>query len=115
MNGNNINNQHLVNIIREVATKYGLTQNQVNEIYQRYQNNPNQPNNIKNEIDDLGNFYYHQNKLIIMQNQTQPLQPGKNYYITTFDKNSNIYLQPVSITVTNPETSEVLVENTLKG
>ena len=115
MNGNNINNQNLVNIIREVATKYGLTQNQVNEIYQRYQNNPNQPNNIKNEIDDLGNFYYHQNKLIIMQNQTQPLQPGKNYYITTFDKNSNIFLQPVSITVTNPETSEVLVENTFKG
>ena len=37
MNGNNINNQNLVNIIREVATKYGLTQNQVNEIYQRYQ------------------------------------------------------------------------------
>ena len=40
---------------------------------------------------------------------------GKNYYVTAFDEKSSLYLQPVSVNVLNPETSEVLVENTFKG
>ena len=35
--------------------------------------------------------------------------------VETFDQNSNIYLEPVSINVTNQATSEVLVENTFKA
>lgn len=111
MNGNN----NIINLINEVASKYHLTPEEVNELTIKYQNDPRDIHTINQELENLGNFYQHQNKLISMLNATPNLEPGKNYYVTAFDNNSNIYLQPVSVTVTNPETSEVLVENTFKG
>lgn len=112
MNGN-INN--VVNLINSISPKYGLTKEQVNELIVKYQNDTRNIENIKHEIENVANYYMHQNKLAFTIQNTPSLNPGKNYYLTAFDSNSNIYLQPISITVTNPESSEVLVENTFKG
>lgn len=112
MNGN-INN--VVNLINSISPKYGLTKEQVNELIVKYQNDTRNIENIKPEIENVANYYMHQNKLAFTIQNTPSLNPGKNYYLTAFDSNSNIYLQPISITVTNPESSEVLVENTFKG
>lgn len=111
MNGNS----NVINIINEVTSKYSLTQEQLNEIITKYQNDTRDINVIRKEIENLSNFYQHQNRLINTINNTPNLEPGKNYYVTAFDSNSHLYLQPVSVTVVNPETSEVLVENTFKG
>lgn len=112
MNGN-INN--VVNLINSISPNYGLTKEQVNELIVKYQNDTRNIENIKHEIENVANYYMHQNKLAFTIQNTPSLNPGKNYYLTAFDSNSNIYLQPISITVTNPESSEVLVENTFKG
>ena len=111
----NTNTSMLINILNETTQKYRLTQEEYNIIYQQYQNSTKQPDILKKEIDNIGDFYYHQHKLKEAISKTPPLPEGKNYYVTSFDEKSNIVLQPVSITVTNPETSEVLVENSFKG
>ena len=114
----NIENQtkeELIKILNNVASKYGLTQEEYNDTFLKYQNNPKQITIIQTELENLGEFYLHKHKMQSMAQTAPNLEPGKNYYVTAFDKNSNIYLQPVSVTVTNPETSEVLVENSFKG
>ncbi len=111
MNGEN----NIVNRINEIAREYNLTQEQVQTLTRKYQTDPRDKGKIEQEIKNTCGFYQHQNKLANAINMTKPLEFGKNYYVTAFDKNSNIYLQPVSVVVTNPETSEVLVENTFKG
>lgn len=110
MNGNSI-----IEIINEVSVKYSLTPEEVQELTVKYQNDPRDTNIIKKDLEKLGELYQYQNKLNIIITNTPSLQPGKNYYVTAFDNNGQIYLQPVSVTVTNPETSEVLVDNTFKG
>lgn len=127
MNGNNLNmmennipitNTHtsnILNILNEISRKYNLTKEEYNDIYTKFQNSTKPESSLKLEIDDLGNFYYHQHKIKEMKEKAPVLENGKNYYVTAFDDNSNIYLQPVSVAVTNPENAEVLVENTFKG
>ena len=109
----NVNN--IINIINNVAKNYNLTQEEINEIFKNYQNSTKKLEVIQSEIESLGSFYSQQHVLKRMCEQAEPLGNGKNYYVTAFDKNSHIYLQPVSVTVTNPETSEVIVENSFKG
>ena len=113
MNGNNMNN--ILNLINNICGKYGLTQEQGNELINKYQSDVRNIDVISKEIENVANYYMHQNKLSITIQNTPSLNPGKNYYVTAFDNNSNLFLQPVSVTVTNPESSEVLVENTFKG
>ena len=110
----NVNNA-LINSINNVAQKYGLTQEETNQLYQMFQNNQHQDSILQAELNNIGDYFYQQHKLINMCNTTKPLEPGKNYYVTAFDQNSNIFLQPVSVAVINPETSEVMVENSFKG
>ena len=110
----NVNN-NIMNVINNLSSKYSLTEQQRNEITAKYQNDTREITNIEKELENICAFYQHQNKLTVAINNAPILENGKNYYITAFDKNSNIYLQPVSVTVTNAETSEVLVENTFKG
>lgn len=110
MNGTNI-----INLINEITPKYQLTKEQTEELINKYQNDPRDITIIRKEIENLSNYYQHQNKLISVISNTPALEPGKNYYITAFDNNSNPFLNPVAITVTNPETNEVLIENTFKG
>lgn len=108
-------NNIILNLINEVANKYQLNQTIIQELIAKYQNDKRDINILKEEIDNIGNFYLYQTKLTNIINNTQALPPGKNYYVTAFDNNSNPYLEPVAITITNPETSEVLVENMFKG
>ena len=110
-----MNENNIINLINEVATKYQLTQEVIGEITSKYQNDTRDINIIRKELENLGVFYQYQNKKNIIINNTQALSQGKNYYVTVFDNNSQLYLQPVSVVVTNPENSEVLVENTFKG
>lgn len=110
----NINN-NLINMINTTANKYKLTKEETNQIFQLFQNSPKDAETLQKEIEDTGNYFYHQHKLNEMCASAKPLEQGKNYYVTAFDQNSNIYLEPVSITVTNSATSEVLVENTFKA
>ena len=112
MNGN-VNN--IVSLVNTISTKYGLSREQSNELTTKYQNDTRNIEHIKQEVENTASYYMHQNKLAITIQNTPSLNPGKNYYLTAFDNNSNVYLQPVSVTVTNPESSEVLVENTFKG
>ena len=118
MNENNTNltvNNNLITIINEVSKRYNLTQEEVNVILEKYQNSTQPTDVLQSEINNIGDFYAHQHKLITMKTTAPNLENGKNYYVTAFDNNSNIYLQPVSIAVSNPETSEVIVENSFKG
>lgn len=110
MDGNNI-----TNVINEVATKYQLTPTEIQEITAKYQADTRDITIIRKELENLGSFYQYQNKKVAIINSTPSLEAGKNYYVTAFDNNGHLYLQPVSVTVTNPENSEVLVENTFKG
>ena len=110
MNGNNI-----INLVNSISTNYSLTQEQTSELVRKYQQDTRNIDMIKREVENIANYYMHQNKLFATIQNTPSLNPGKNYYVTAFDSNSNIFLQPVSVTVINPESSEVLVENTFKG
>lgn len=112
MNGTNNN---IINIINITSQKYNLTREEINEIFKNYQNSTKQLDVIQKEIDNLGSFFFQQHILKTMCDRAPALGDGKNYYVTAFDNNSHIYLQPVSVTITNPETSEVLVENYFKG
>lgn len=110
MNGNNV-----ISLINEIAYKYQLTQMQIQTITTKYHSDTRPLNTIQKELENLGSYYQHQNKLHQTIANTPSLEPGKNYYVTAFDANSNIFLQSVSVTVTNPDTAEVLVENSFKG
>lgn len=108
-------NNNIIPIIKKVASKYQLTPSEIQNLQTKYQNDNRDINKIQKELENIGNFYYHQNNLTNIIDTTPKLEIGKNYYVTAFDNNGHFYLQPVSVTVTNPETSEVLVENTFKG
>ena len=78
----NVNNA-LINSINNVAQKYGLTQEEINQLYQMFQNNQHQDSILQAELDNMGDYFYQQHKLTNMCNTTKPLEPGKNYYVTT--------------------------------
>ena len=103
------------NYLNIISTKYQLTKEEYNEILTKYQQDKRNIDTIKQEIENTCKYFQYQNKLTIAINRTPALTNGKNYYILTFDNSSNVFLQPVSITLTNPDTNEVIVENTFKG
>ena len=104
-----------LNLINQLGRNYNLTPEQFNLLTVKYQNDPRDSLTIQKELTNICDFYKFQNNIKATIERTPPLTSGKNYYVTTFDKNSNLYLEPVSITVTNPENSEVLVNNSFKG
>ena len=108
-------NENIMNLINEIAFKYQLTQMQNQDLITKYHNDTRDINVVKKEIEKLSSFYQYQNRLNNTIASTPNLPSGKNYYVTAFDSSSHLFLQPVSVTVTNPENSEVLVENTFKG
>ena len=110
-----MNENNVMNLINEIAYKYQLTQVQTQDIITKYHSDTRDINTIRKEIEKTSGFYQYQNKLNNIIASTPALETGKNYYVTTFDNNSNLLLQPVSVTVSNPENSEVIVENTFKG
>lgn len=110
-----MNENNVMNLINEISFKYQLTQVQTQDIITKYHSDTRDINTIRKEIEKISGFYQYQNKLNNIIANTPSLQPGKNYYVTTFDNNSNLLLQPVAVTVSNPENSEVIVENSFKG
>ena len=104
-----------LNLINEIGKNYNLTSAQFNLLTTKYQNDQRDRLTIEKELNNICDFYRFQNNLNSIIARTPPLPIGKNYYVTAFDQNSNIYLQPVSITITNPENSEVIVDNSFKG
>lgn len=110
-----MNENNIVNLLNEVSSKYQLTTSEIQEITVKYQNDTRDINVIRKELEKIGSFYQYQNRLNTIVNNTASLLPGKNYYVTAFDNDGHFYLQPVSVTVINTETAEVLVENTFKG
>lgn len=104
-----------LNLINQVGRTYNLTPEQFNLLTTKYQNDPRDQLTIQKELTNICDYYRFQNNLNQKIASSMPLPNGKNYYVTAFDQNSNIYLQPVSITVTNSEKSEVLIDNSFKG
>lgn len=110
-----MNENNVMNLINEIAYKYQLTQVQTQDIITKYHSDTRDINTIRKEIEKTSGFYQYQNKLNNIIANTPNLQPGKNYYVTAFDNNSNLFLQPVAVTVSDPETSEVIIDGTFKG
>ena len=111
MNGNN----NVISLITELTSKYQLTPAEAKELQEKYQLDKRDINTIQKELEKHAIFYHHQNLLTSIIDNTPSLEVGKNYYVTAFDNDGHFYLQPVAVTVINPETSEVLVDNTFKG
>lgn len=110
-----MNENNVMNLINELAYKYQLTQVQTQDIITKYHSDTRDINTIRKEIEKTGGFYQYQNKLNNIIASTPALEPGKNYYVTAFDSSSNLFLQPVAVTVTDPEASEVTIDGTFKG
>ena len=108
-------NNNIVNLINMVAGKYVLNSIEVNELMQKFQNDNRDLNVIQKAIEDMALYYQYQHRLLEVIKNTKPLEVGKNYYVLAFDSNSHIYLHPVSVTVTNADGSEVMVDNNFKG
>lgn len=108
-------NNNIVNLVNLVSGKFNLNQNEINELSMRFQNDNRDLSIIQREMENIGSYYQYQHRLINVINNTKPLEVGKNYYVTAFDNNSNIYLHPVSVSVVNAENSEVIVDNSFKG
>ena len=104
-----------LNLINQIGKNYNLTAEQFNLLTAKYQNDNREQAVLVRELNNVCDFYRFQNNLKNVIANTAPLPEGKNYYLTAFDQNSNLYLQPVSINVTNPINSEVLVDNSFKG
>lgn len=104
-----------LNLINQISKNYNLTPEQFNGLTVKYQNDSRDKMIIEKELINICDFYRFQNNINRNIANAPALSNGKNYYVTAFDQNSNLYLQPVSISVTNPETSEVLVDNSFKG
>jgi hypothetical protein len=102
-------------LINKMGKKYYLTPEQFNLITVKYQNDTRDYTTLEKELTNICEFYRFKNNQNITITRTPPLTNGNNYYVTAFDQNSNLYLEPVSITLTNPEKSEILVNNSFKG
>ena len=102
-------------ILNENKEKYNLSQEEIQELTTKYQNDARDITAIKKDLEKLGSFYQCKNRQTAIINSTPNLEQGKNYYVTAFDNDGQFYLQPVSVNVTNPENSEVVIDNTFKG
>jgi len=108
-------NNNIVNMINLFAEKYKLNSNEVNEISNRFRGDNRSLEIIQREIENMASYYQYQHRLSSVIINTKSLDIGKNYYVTAFDSNSSIYLHPVSVSIINTETSEVMVDNSFKG
>lgn len=104
-----------LNLINQIATKYKLTQEEINVIIEKFKEDKRDINTLSKEIDIMANYFAYQNYFNSKIASTNPLEPGKSHYVLAFGSNSEPFLQPVSISLLNRETNEVMVENTFKG
>lgn len=108
-------NNEILTLINQVATKYKLTGEQINTITEKFKDEKRDVTIVNKELEKAANYFRYQNYFNSIISSTQPLQPNKSNYILAFNSNSTPYLEPVSISITNEETNEVLIENSFKG
>ena len=108
-------NDNIVNVVNLVKEKYNLNSNEISLISSKFQNDNRSLEIIQREIENMASYYYYQHRLENVIANTQALNIGKNYYVIAFDNNSSIYLHPVSISIINNDTSEVIIDNNFKG
>lgn len=108
-------NNDINNLISVVSNKYNLTPVEIGELTERFKSDTRDFSLLEKDIDTAGSYYKYQHKLKDIINNTNNLETGKNYYVTAFDNNGNLYLHPVSISVLNADESFVMVDNSFKG
>ena len=57
MNGN------IVNLINEIANKYNLMPNEINELSRRFLNDNRNIELVQRDIENMGNYYFYQHKI----------------------------------------------------
>ena len=108
-------NNNILNLMNSITQTYQLTPEETQSLINKYQNDSRDLKVIENEIKTYASYYHHQKIQNSIIANTPALTNGNNYYIMTFDNNSHIVLEGVNLTVTNPETSEVSINNNFKG
>jgi len=108
-------NNNIANIVNDISLKYNLLNQETNALITKYQNDTRPLEDISKEINEYASYYRYQHMLNQSINNSRELQLNENYYVMTFDNNSNIMLEAVNINTVNPETQEVIVNNTFKG
>lgn len=108
-------NNEIMNLINQIAVKYKLTGAQVNIITEKFKEDKRDITIVTKELEKAANYFRYQNYFNSIITKTPSLEPNKNNYILAFNSNSVPYLEPVSISITNEETNEVMVENSFKG
>jgi len=94
-------------IINNIKTKYNLDPTQVNELLAKYQNDTRNIVVISEELESIGDYYKWQNIVKQAIENSKPLAENQNYYIRTYDENSNIILQGVKIEKIKDTTSGI--------
>ena len=76
---------------------------------------------IETELNSLGDYYQKQNNVNKAIEKAPPLEENQNYYIRTYDNNSNVILQGVNIVKTGNTSNtinqieKVMIDNKYKA
>ena len=108
-------NNERINLINQIASKYNLNSEQVNILSQKFNEDKRDFATVNREIEITANYFGYQNYFNNIIINTPPLESSKTHYVQAFGSNSVPFLQPVTISITNPEVNEVMVENSFKG
>ena len=108
-------NNNILNLVNSIAQSHQLTQQETQALINKYQNDTRDLKTIENELKTYASYYRIQNIKNNSIKNAPPLTNGNNYYVMTFDNNSNIILEGVTLSVINPETSEVIINSNFKG
>lgn len=108
-------NNDMINLINQISAKYKLTSDEVNFIFNKFKSDKRDISIINKEIETIAKYYGYQNYFNNIINNTEPLLLGKTHYVLAFNNNSVPFLEPVTISILNNETNEVMVDNKFKG
>lgn len=108
-------NNNILNLINSIAQTYKLNPSEAQGLITKYQNDTRDIATIEKELKTYASYYQHKNIQDSIIMHTPPLTNGNNYYVMTFDNNSHITLEGVTLNEINSETSEIIVNNNFKG
>lgn len=108
-------NSEIINLINQISVKYGLTKEQTDTIMEKLKDDKRNLSIVTKDLERIANYFRYQNYFYNIIAKTPPLDQDKNNYVLAFNSNSIPYLQPVSISILNEETDEVMLNNTIKG
>lgn len=108
-------NNNILNLINSITQTYKLNPSEAQGLITKYQNDTRDIATIEKELKTYASYYQHKNIQDSIIMHTPPLTNGNNYYVMTFDNNSHITLEGVTLNEINSETSEIIVNNNFKG